>query len=99
MEAEASGTAEDRGQVMGVMACDREGCDNIMCDRCILDSTAYICPSCYGELLLAKETWPHSMPARDLRDKIEAFMRTRPGTHGDLVGMALEDEFQRLTGG
>jgi len=30
------------------MACDRKGCDNIMCDTCI-DSSYYICSECKEE--------------------------------------------------
>jgi len=35
---------------MGVMACCRIGCDNIMCDRCS-NRHGYICDECFDELL------------------------------------------------
>lgn len=34
---------------MSVLACDRKGCDNIMCDRYSHDH-GYICNECYDEL-------------------------------------------------
>ena len=35
---------------MGVMACDRKGCENVMCDRLSHDY-GYICYECYQELV------------------------------------------------
>ena len=35
---------------MGVLACDRKGCENIMCDR-HSQKFGYICNSCFEELL------------------------------------------------
>jgi len=35
---------------MGVMACNRKGCDNIMCQR-YSGKSGYICGECYIELL------------------------------------------------
>ena len=35
---------------MSVLACDRNGCEHIMCNRLILDSTMYICNTCFDEL-------------------------------------------------
>lgn len=39
---------------MGVMACDRKGCENILCDH-YSDKYGYLCYSCYNELI---ETGP-----------------------------------------
>lgn len=36
---------------MGVLACDRRGCRNVMCDRISSDSQYYICNSCFEELV------------------------------------------------
>jgi len=41
---------------MGVLACDRKGCDNIMCGR-YNDELGYICDECYAELV-ATNTHP-----------------------------------------
>ena len=35
---------------MGVLACDRNGCENIMCDY-YSDTYGYLCWECYNELL------------------------------------------------
>lgn len=35
---------------MGVLACDRRGCDNIMCGR-LSDDYGYICDKCFEELV------------------------------------------------
>ena len=35
---------------MGVLACDRVGCENIMCDRCS-PTYGYICELCFKELV------------------------------------------------
>lgn len=35
---------------MGVMPCNRNGCDNIMCDR-YSNKYGYICHDCYSQLL------------------------------------------------
>lgn len=49
---------------MSVLACDRHDCDKVMCDRCILHGSAYICDNCWVELLEFKETWPTEMTAK-----------------------------------
>lgn len=50
---------------MGVLACDRAGCENIMCDR-LSHIYGYICDECFDEL--------SQMADAD----IEAFMWSRP---------------------
>ena len=36
---------------MSVLQCDRYGCDNIMCDKTIMENEYYICDDCYKELM------------------------------------------------
>lgn len=36
---------------MSVLQCDREGCDNIMCDRFSHNRQEYICNECFAELV------------------------------------------------
>ena len=36
---------------MGVLACDRKGCLNVMCDRVSHDYGYYICDDCFTELV------------------------------------------------
>ena len=40
---------------MGVLACDRKDCENIMCDR-YSDDYGYICHECYDELISSGPT-------------------------------------------
>ena len=49
---------------MGVLACDRRGCDNIMCDY-VSDEYGYLCWECLAEL----KSKPHI--------NIGAFMKTQ----------------------
>lgn len=37
---------------MSVMACNRKGCDNVLCDRWS-NTFGYICPYCFDELIAA----------------------------------------------
>lgn len=83
---------------MGVIACDRSGCKNIMCDRLILDGTQHICEECYDELLLYKKEWPKVMTKREIRDRIVGFMNTLLGSFTTLKQSAIDEEFDRLTG-
>lgn len=82
---------------MSVLACDRNCCGNIMCDRLILDGAAYICNYCYDELIIFRKTWPKEMPLNDVRKRIEAFMRTEPNATVQADDDEIEREFQRLT--
>lgn len=36
---------------MGVLACDRSGCENVMCDRLSYHYNAYLCDECFDELV------------------------------------------------
>jgi len=36
---------------MGVMACDRAGCGNVMCDRISHERQEYLCWECFDELV------------------------------------------------
>ena len=74
---------------MGVMACERGNCDEIMCSRLILDSSMYICSRCYKQLLEAKATW---------KRHIEEFMETNPGDYQQITTEEQADEaFEELT--
>jgi hypothetical protein len=82
---------------MGAMACDRDGCEHIMCNRLILRGDYYICNDCYNELQEYKETWRPPMTERDVEDKIVEFMRTEPGTYKKLEAEDIDKLFKRLT--
>lgn len=67
---------------MGVMACDRNSCSNIMCDICIAGRW-YVCDECAAEFAQRN---PGNIP--DITYRFEDFMATkkspyqrdRPGT-------------------
>jgi hypothetical protein len=72
-----------------------------MCDRLILDGQAYICNSCWEELLEYKKQWPKNMFERTVRAAIEYFMyKTGPGKYlgmDSLNAEQIDREFERLT--
>lgn len=68
---------------MGVMACNRAGCENILCDKYSC-THGYICNECYGELA-----------SRSVPTKTEEFMESHKQMIYDIdVNRArLEQEF------
>jgi hypothetical protein len=84
---------------MGVMICNRHGCDNILCNRIILDNSMYICPDCYEELLEYRKSWPDTIMLYDIREYISEFMNTHKGKFKPLPSpQDIDEEFKRLTG-
>ena len=83
---------------MSVLQCDRYGCENIMCDRLILNGVFYICNSCYSELLKYKYSWPAEMKKSDVERLIREFMDSPVDTHKALKSEEIDDEFYRLMG-
>jgi len=83
---------------MGCMECSRMGCERVMCDQLILDGTRYICSSCSDELDEARRSWPSRMSAKEVRDRIKAFLRTESGTRTMLEASEVDAEFDRLMG-
>lgn len=63
---------------MGVLKCDRKGCDNVMCNR-LSSQHGYICDSCFEELV-ERLVWQGSTV------NIGEFMDTEKD------GLSLEDE-------
>jgi hypothetical protein len=84
---------------MSVLACDRAGCENVMCDRLILDGQAYICDECFEELKIVKSTWCYNLNGLSVREGIEYFMMSRKNTQRSVQPPEVEEEFKRLTGG
>ncbi len=62
---------------MGVMACNRDYCPNIMCDNLLLG--VYICWECYAELEEAVKQWPADISEDDWKTRVEAFYRSGKG--------------------
>lgn len=63
---------------MGVMACDRRDCDNVMCDI-MVGNDRYICSSCHSELMILVGRWPQQLPVSEIDSLIAEFFDSRPG--------------------
>ncbi len=84
---------------MGVMACSREGCDNILCNILILGGTTYICKECLHELEQTKATWPEETSVGDVKGLILEFLATEKGSQFPSTDPEdVEAEFRRLIG-
>ena len=88
---------------VSVLACNRGDCENVMCDRLILGNSAYICNSCFIELVDWRKEWPDCLTKADVRRMIEWFMESPVGSyaklHADGEEDEIEKEFRYLTGG
>lgn len=72
---------------MGVLACDRKGCENIMCDR-HSHKYGYICSECFDELKSNKSM------------SISEFMASEKDNYAySERGVKLEDIFKDKSGG
>ena len=78
---------------MGVMACRRQSCKNIMCHRRV--DGDYICGDCWSELMAYKDGWPKSMPKPEVLQRVNAFMATEPGKYLNLDEAGIAEEFER----
>lgn len=78
---------------MGVMACGRVGCDNILCDI-YMDDHGYICADCLDDLNALKRNTPGHLRG-SVYDFIEKFMdspKSRSGSDD------FDVEFDHVTG-
>ena len=71
---------------MGVLACDREGCDNIMCNR-VSYNYGYICHKCFEELVL-------SGPTTDIKRFMDTESDPLTITEVEKAKRLFEEEFQ-----
>ena len=64
---------------MGVLACDRNGCEHIMCDIIITTQNCqyYICHDCLQELTYAKNNWAERISKADMSELVDQFFETR----------------------
>lgn len=62
---------------MGVKACDRVDCENVMCDRCI--NGYYVCSSCAEEFSL--EIGDYRMTRSELSSRFRNFLGTPKTCH------------------
>lgn len=85
---------------MGVMACDRRDCPNVMCNITFMEGRKYICYECYEELLKWRETWDEETPYYEVEGLILRFMQTPPGStkpSENSPDVRTQQEFERLT--
>jgi hypothetical protein len=63
---------------MGVNACDRPGCKNILCYRIITTSKGeyYICSECQSELEETVKHWPKELTKGAFFRRLDEFMST-----------------------
>lgn len=78
---------------MGVMACSRQNCESIMCDR-LFRGSRYICESCWTELQSVKATWPKELPPNEIAQRVEEFLDTEVGTY--VAPVNVDEEIDRL---
>lgn len=82
---------------MGVMACDRNGCPNIMCSTCI-DGKWYICRECQEEFKLYLEKYnQHPTCEGEIIRQIEMFMVTRKDQFTRGKDITVDDFFRENT--
>lgn len=81
---------------MSVLACSRSDCDNIMCDRIVLNNY-YLCDECFAELKEYKKTWPERMRKNEVTKRIEDFLTSTKNFYIMLEDSEIDEEFNRLT--
>ena len=75
---------------MGVLRCDRRGCDHVMCDYLILGQT--ICRECLQEFRALYSDDSIQYREADLSEKFEQFM-VMPKGYGHLQDLMTVDDF------
>ena len=69
---------------MGVLACDRKECSNIMCDTYIEEINSYICNECQDEFvtyLNSKSLNKEQMTSYEIIEQLKVFMETKKDTY------------------
>lgn len=91
---------------MGVKACERAGCDKIVCDTLLrLPATAdeesverYVCPRCLAEMRELKErVWTYVETPFDVGTEIRKFLRTRRSSTLARTSTDVDVIFRQLT--
>lgn len=67
---------------MGVLACHRAGCRNVMCDNDLLGN--YICDDCVRDLKEQADSWPHRITRGELEDRINQFFKSTKVERGEI---------------
>jgi hypothetical protein len=85
---------------MGVLACDRFDCSNVMCHYMVLHSTMYICGDCREELRAWFYALDHGRLSVDgensVVDAIREFMCSSTQVRTNLSYPEITIEFERL---
>lgn len=70
---------------MGVMACGRNGCDNIMCHHLLRGESCeqYVCYECREEFDAYRASWPDTTRVSDVGRLIDEFMDSPKGSMRD----------------
>jgi hypothetical protein len=59
---------------MGMCACDRRSCNNIMCDILICHNKYYVCVECYNEITDYFKNLKFEIRPHEVEDLIEKFL-------------------------
>jgi hypothetical protein len=80
---------------MGVLACDRDGCTNIMCDR-YSHNFGYICGDCFSEMVdYILVNGKFSSLSEDVREFLNTPKRSKDETSlREDIWKILDEEFQ-----
>jgi hypothetical protein len=82
---------------MGVMACDRRDCENIMCDTCI-DGRWYICRECQEEFKLYLEQIDQNPTCEgEIILALELFMTTKKDQYRKGNDISVDEFFRKNT--
>lgn len=88
---------ERRSVFMGVLACDRKDCDNIMCDNYVR-GVGYICWECEREFKdYVDEKHIELTTEQQIINELNSFMNTEKGEHkkDDSKVMTIDDFFNQ----
>ncbi len=76
---------------MGILACDRPGCDNMMCDYMVL-RRYYLCWECLKELKVFKHSLTHVTDHAQAISSLNFFMQTMKGYYEDAMTNPIVDK-------
>lgn len=82
---------------MGVMTCDRRGCDNIMCDTCV-DGSWYVCTYCQKEFEHYLIQEGHTdLSEGQMKQHFKTFISTEAGQYSEGPKISVREFFQKYT--
>ena len=76
---------------MGVLACDRNGCTNVMCDMFV--DEMYVCNECAAEF--REQVGGEAKPIRELSEAFLKFMRSGKPMHSDNRIITVDEFLER----